>query len=103
MIDQPTLRNAVNGPRGATGALARESQSPVDMATTMLNPFQARHFDQAPTGESAWVLPTRVGFRFGLLFALLVVLPFPFGMLPGTQFIADQYAAFADPPDVQVR
>ena len=38
-------------------------------------------------------MSTRVCFRFGLLFALLVVLPFPFGVLPGTQAIAEQYSA----------
>ncbi len=63
------------------------------MATTMLNPFQVEDFHQPEVGASAWVMSTRVCVRFGLLLALVVALPFPLGLLPGTEAFAESYAA----------
>ncbi|MDB4956231.1 MAG: hypothetical protein JWO36_3800 [Myxococcales bacterium] len=42
--------------------------------------------------ESSWSLPSRIAFRFGIIFAALVIFPFPFDVLPGTHWIATEYA-----------
>jgi hypothetical protein len=36
-------------------------------------------------------LPGRIAFRFGIVFAALVIFPFPFDVLPGTHSIAAEY------------
>jgi hypothetical protein len=67
------------------------------MTSTTFNLLEAR----APGGahpsrrmgiESSWSLPSRIGFRFGIIFATLVIFPFPFDVLPGTHGIATEYA-----------
>lgn len=65
------------------------------MATTMLNPrhipFRIEQFRAEPVGETSRNVSTRVAVWFGALFVMLVVLPFPFTLLPETRAVAQPY------------
>src|SRR5262249_14304075 len=56
-------------------------------------PFRIEEFRPQPVGESSTNVSTRVAVRLGALMALLVVLPFPFTLVPEARVVTEPYLA----------